>query len=201
MWEGGPTSISHWRVGLARLGSSGLGKVRLARLGSSGSRSSSAFRTSFVPSRLFLLLLRRMAMLAQASPKPSCSPLSPIPPVIIPPIPPTRPHDLSRSIEQSLNDLSSPPPGLHHLQAVNPMDKPLTQVLETPGTSSPPPPATTALDGKEEDAAATAAGAASKPADVIRSARSLLFGRLQGRGWPGGSVSGRVWLGVGRDDD
>ena len=58
MWEGGPTSISHWRVGLARLGSSGLGKVRLARLGSSGSRSSSAFRTSFVPSLLILLVLR-----------------------------------------------------------------------------------------------------------------------------------------------
>ena len=126
--------------------------------------------------------------------------LSPMPPLIIPPIPPI-PHDLSRTIEQKLKDLSSPPPGLHHQQAVNPMDNPLTQVLETPGTSSPPPPATTALDGKEEDAAATAAGAASKPADVIRSARSLFFGRLQGRGWPGGSVSGRVWLGVGRDDD
>ena len=56
--RGGPTSISHWRVGLARLGSSGLGKVRLARLGSSGSRSSSAFRTSFVPSLLILLVLR-----------------------------------------------------------------------------------------------------------------------------------------------
>ena len=128
-------------------------------------------------------------------------PLSPIPPLVIPPKPAVRPYDLSRSIEQGLKDLRSPPPGLHHLQAVNLMDQPLTQVLGTPGTSSPPPPAATTLDGKEEGAAATAAGAASKTDDLICSARSLLFGTLQGRGWPGGSVSGRVWLGVGRDDD
>ena len=195
---GGLTSISHWRVGLARLGSS-------------GSRSSSAFRTSFVPSRLFLLLLRRRTMLAQASPisKPLwgeppaaasgptavaggggggvgagkgprtgtpllASDLSPLPPPF---------KDLSRTIDQNLNGLCPPPPGIPAME--NPMRDSLFLVMS----------------GKEDDAAATAAGAASRPPSSLHSARSLLFGRLQGRGWPGGSVSGRVWLGVGRDDD
>ena len=91
---------------------------------------------------------------------------------------------LSRTIEQNLNDLSPPPPGIQQ-QAINPMSDSLFRVM----------------NGKEDDAAATAAGAASRPPSSLHSARSLLFGRLQGRGWPGGSVSGRVWLGVGRDDD
>ena len=99
-------------------------------------------------------------------------------------------------------DLFCPPPRLQDIVNPTMTDQRFFQVMQTPATSSPPPPARTALKGKEGDAAATAAPDPSTANRGLRCrARRLLFGRLRGRGWPGGSVSGRVWLGVGRDDD
>ena len=209
MWEGGPTSISHWRVGLARLGSSGLGKVRLARLGSSsGSRSSSAFRTSFVPSLLILLVLRGLLCLQQTmSRSRSCSE----PPTagggggagtegrvhLTSCLAPLTKIELFPSSNQNLKDLSSrPPPGLQDVADLEGFLK----VMQTPGTSSPPPPATAQKGKGDADTAAPDLSTANMD-DLRGRARRLLFGRLRGRGWPGGSVSGRLWLGVGRDDD
>ena len=97
---------------------------------------------------------------------------------------------------------------VHLTTKVTPLDKvevfPTNQkkVMQTPGTSLPP--ATNLVVKGKGDAAATAAPVPPWRANrrLLRGrARRLLFGRLRGRGWPGGSVSGRVWLGVGRDDD